>query len=278
MKFFFIFALSSLVFIFQTEEIFGQCFDKRFVIKKNKWTKNLLKGFETSEVKILFSDDSIARLYAVRFTTSNFKSSIYLQKNKNLLINASKLAKKLDASIIINAGFYDHNYRPMGYFRSNGKTYNSRILLKGTRRSLHFGALLHIDKKTNRIMIHDRDSFNENIPGDVLQAGPFLFRKGKPVKGLRKYREFNRADRRTVLCISKEGAIVILVSESSDRGISWCELQKLFAQSRVGLGFYVKDAINLDGGSSTQLSINFRKFKRDIYGRPVPAFVVFHKK
>lgn len=274
MKFIFIFI--SFIFIFQTIETFGQCLGKKFVIEKNIWAKSPLQGLETRDVNIYFSDNSISRLYAVRLSVPNFNSSIYLQKNKNLLINASKLVKRLDAAIVVNAGFYDQNYRPMGFFRTNTKTYNSRILYKGSSRSLHFSALLHFDKKENRIMIVHRDFFDKTIPGDVLQAGPYLFRNGKPLKGLEKYREFNRPDRRTVVCILKDGTIVILVSQANDRGISWCELQKLFIHSDIG--FSVKDAINLDGGSSSQLSIHSGKFKKDIYGRPVPAFIVFYKK
>ena len=276
MKFIFIFIFIILIFIFQTKETFGQCLGKKFVIEKNIWVKSPLRGLETREVNIFFSDDSISRLYAVRLSSLDFNSSIYLQKNKNFLINASELIKRLGATIIVNAGFYDQNYRPMGFFRTKRKTYNSRILYKGSSRSLHFGALLHLDRKENRIMIFHRDFFDKTIPGDVLQAGPYLFRNGKPLKGLKKYREFNRPNRRTVVCILKDGAIVILVSQANGRGISWCELQKIFNHSDIG--FSVKDAINLDGGSSSQLSVHSKKFKKDIYGRPVPAFIVFYKK
>ena len=108
-----------------------------------------------------------------------------------------------------------------------------------------------------------------------MQAGPYLFKNGRPVKGLRKYREFNRADRRTVVSILKDRTIVILVNQENDRGVSWCELQKLFTNSKIG--FSVKDAINLDGGASSQLSIRSANFKKNIFGRPVPAFVVFYE-
>ena len=274
MKFFFIFIIFFIMF--HTKETFARCFEKELVIEKNMWIKSHLGKLETREIKILFPDMSFSRLYAVRFSTNNFRPQIYLQKNKNLMINASELVKRLNATIIINAGFYDHNYRPMGFFRSGNKTFNSRVLFKGTRRSLHFGALLHINKKTNHIMIYHRDFFRKTIPGDVLQAGPYLFKNGKPVKGLNKYREFNRANRRTVVSILKDRKIVVLVSQENDRGVSWCELQKIFAHENIG--FSVIDAINLDGGSSSQLSINSGIFKKNIYGRSVPAFIVFYDK
>ena len=275
MKFIFIFIFIHFTFVFYSQEIFGTCLGKSFVVEKNIWTKSPLVNLETREIKIFFSDSSISRLYAVRLSPSNFRSRIYLQKDKNLLMNSSKLIKRLNATVIINAGFYDRNYRPMGFFRSGTKTYNSRILFKGSRRSLHFGALLHFHKQTNRIQIYHRDFFNKTIPGDALQAGPYLFKNGRPVKGLRKYREFNRADRRTVVSILKDRTIVILVNQENDRGVSWCELQKLFTNSKIG--FSVKDAINLDGGASSQLSIRSANFKKNIFGRPVPAFVVFYK-
>ena len=135
MKFIFIFIFIHFTFVFYSQEIFGTCLGKSFVVEKNIWTKSPLVNLETREIKIFFSDSSISRLYAVRLSTSNFRSRIYLQKNKNLLMNSSKLIKRLNATVIINAGFYNRNYRPMGFFRSGTKTYNSRILFKPTKAS-----------------------------------------------------------------------------------------------------------------------------------------------
>ena len=146
MKFIFIFILIHFLLISFTEKTFARCFEKDLIIEKKNCTKSLLGNLETREIKILFPDLSISRLYAVRLSTANFRSQIYLQKNKDSMINASELVKRLNATIIINAGFYNHNYRPMGFFRRDNKTYNSLFLFKGSRRLLHFGDLLHIDK------------------------------------------------------------------------------------------------------------------------------------
>ena len=57
------------------------------VVEKNIWTKSPLRNLETREIKILFSDSSISRLYAVRLSPSNFRSRIYLQKDKNFSLS-----------------------------------------------------------------------------------------------------------------------------------------------------------------------------------------------
>ena len=90
MKFIFIFIFIHFTFVFYSQEIFGTCLGKSFVVEKNIWTKSPLVNLETREIKIFFSDSSISRLYAVRLSPSNFRSRIYLQKELMTSMKASK--------------------------------------------------------------------------------------------------------------------------------------------------------------------------------------------
>ena len=68
-----------------------------------------------------------------------------------------------------------------------------------------------------------------------------------------------------------EGRLVVLVSEAETRGISWCELQAylVLPESEGGLG--VRDAMNLDGGSSSQLWV---RGAIEIPGRAAPTYII----
>ena len=96
-------------------------------------------------------------------------------------------------------------------------------------------------------------------------------KNGKPVQGLVRYREYLRATRRTVVGLDVQGRLVVLVSENETRGISWCELQEylVLPESKGGLG--IRDAMNLDGGSSSQLWV---RGSNGIPGRPAPTYVI----
>ena len=94
---------------------------------------------------------------------------------------------------------------------------------------------------------------------------------GEPVQGLSRYREYLRASRRTVVGLDAKGRLVVLVSETETRGISWCELQEFLVlpESKGGLG--IRDAMNLDGGSSSQLWV---RGGMEVPGRPAPTYIV----
>ncbi|MFA6302555.1 MAG: phosphodiester glycosidase family protein [Legionella sp.] len=181
---------------------------------------------------------------------------IDLEKNQLSLITAKALALK-DASadqfgmrtqalLSINGGFFDHNFNPLGLRINNKKMQNP------LKRITWWGIFYVKDNKpyisSVRNFIHDDEiEF-------AIQSGPRLLVKGK-IPALK----VGSADR-SALGITKDGKIILLVSTNT--AMSTRELAQLMQSSPL----YCTDAINLDGGSSSQLYANINSFHLNVHG------------
>ncbi len=242
--------------------------------KENQW-KKLSQGLEVRDFNIRIGKGSSSMMAGVRLDPNQFRIHLHWQTNKGFFApGIRQLAKKMKAVVVLNAGYFDEKGRPLGYFKSGDKVYNSRLLFRGRRRALHLGAVFYVLKKSGKAGIVTREAFNSEGVQEAFQAGPYLVRKGKPDPGLDAYREFRRPDRRTILAIGKDGRLIFLVSEEVGRGISWCELQHFLTRPVSKGGLDAAEAMNLDGGSSSQLYVEGNKPSRQMKGRIVPALIV----
>lgn len=244
------------------------------------WKRIPSPPLETRDVRLRFGNGARARMTAVRLRHRDFRVRLHWRDKSEWFspVDLGRLGRKLGAAVLLNAGYYDSSGRPLGYFRSGGKAFNSRVLYQGRRIALHFGALFTVGRGSGAPGIVARGRFREADAAEAFQAGPYLVKDGRPVPGLSRYREYLRPARRTALALDAEERLVVLVSKSETRGVSWCELQEYLAlpESEGGLG--VRDAMNLDGGSSSQLWVGAGGSEIRIPGRPVPAFVVISPK
>ena len=238
-----------------------------------RWTRRQAPPLDTRDVRIRFENGATARMKAVRLGRGEFEIRLHWRDKSDwfLPVDFGALAEKLGAAVVLNAGYYDEKGRPLGYFRSGGKVFNSLVLHRGRRTFLHYGALFAVERGNGRPKIVSRENFEDSGVGEAFQAGPLLVMDGKPVPGLSRYREYLRASRRTVVGLDTEDRLVVLVSEAETRGVSWCELQAFLVlpESKGGLG--VRDAMNLDGGSSSQLWV---RGEIEIPGRAAPTYII----
>jgi exopolysaccharide biosynthesis protein len=256
---------------FAAEKICSSRLDTARIIR---W-KKISPGLEVRDFSIQFEDGSYSRMTGVRINPDLFHIRLLWKEKKNsFLLSAGEIARQTNASVVVNAGYFDKKWRPLGYFQSGNKIYNSRLLFRGRRRALHLGAVFYVRNKTDEIGIATREAFNAAGVREAFQAGPYLVRRGKPDLGLEAYREFRRPDRRTILALGKKGRLLLLVSEEIGRGISWCELQYFLSLPEPEGGLGVLDAMNLDGGSSSQLYARGKTSSRHVKGRTVPALIV----
>ncbi len=241
-------------------------------VGEGRWFRRQSPFVETRDVRIRFDDGATARMKAVRLRHQDFEIRLHWRDKSEWFssVDLKVLGENLGAAVILNASYYDEKGRPMGYFRSGGKVFNSVVLHRGRRTFLHYGALFSVGKK-GRPRIVSREEFDDSVVKEAFQAGPLLVKDGRPVPGLTRYREFLRATRRTVVGLDTEDRLVVLVSEGDTRGISWCELQEflILPESRGGLG--VRVAMNLDGGSSSQLWV---RDGAEIKGRAAPTYLL----
>jgi Phosphodiester glycosidase len=139
------------------------------------------------------------------------------------------------AVVAVNASFFDHEGRAMGLAVDGG-----RVLASGTRRS--WGALV-IDDREARILL-GAEIGDPHAHRLVVQGIPRLVVGGK-VQQLKP-----QIAERTAVCA--KGRVVVLVVSTNAETMPFA---RFLADSpdRGGLG--CRDALNLDGGPSTQLVV-----------------------
>jgi hypothetical protein len=161
----------------------------------------------------------------------------------------SRIAAPLAEHVAINASFFDDKDRAIGAVVDNSAIIARRIVKS-------WGALV-ISGKNSQILLGDTLRLEpppliavQGIPrllvgGEVLQLKPQI------------------ADR-TAVCA--QGRHVIFVVTGSLEATALAELLR----DRLGC----RDALNLDGGPSTQLSVRLGKLRVDVPGWPVPNALV----
>ena len=174
-------------------------------------------------------------------------------------LEASQWRQRSSAMAVVNGGYFDPEGRSLGLRISD----NRRL------RDLHpadWGVFL-VEGNGARI-VHTRDYKALRDKGrtrrvlEAIQCGPRLVVDGKLTQLKAQW------GRRTALGIDGKGRVVVAVADGE---LSFAAWQKLWA-SRSGLN--CPNALNLDGGGSTQMSLQSGKTTREIGGSwPVPDAV-----
>lgn len=161
------------------------------------------------------------------------------------------------AVVAVNGGFFDENGAPMGLVLSGGRETNSL-------RRADWGVFWVAGEKAG--VMHTTDWRDSPVTGasEGLQSGPRLVVDRRPVK-LKP-----QVARRTVVCIRTPSEVLLVVTQ----GIDARALAEWLARSPSGGGLGCTDALNLDGGPSTQLSLQAGERTLEIEGRPVPNGLV----
>jgi len=171
-------------------------------------------------------------------------------------MTAKEFAEKTGAAAVLNGPFFDIDGSPMGLLVVDGK---ERQKLRRADWGVFYvdGAGAHI--------VHTRDFGGGSGTRQAFQVGPRLVVDGE-VLGLKP-----QSARRTAVCTKSSGKVVALVSAAS---VPAADLARyLAAQGCV-------NALNLDGGPSSQLFVNSGDLQVDVPGGTgVPiALAVFPKR
>lgn len=173
--------------------------------------------------------------------------------------------KDAKAVATINGGFFDKDGKTLGLRIADGKK-------KSNLHNANWGVFFLERTSQGKLVpkiIHTRDykqnkSAARNIT-QALQCGPRLVVNGKTTD-LKP-----QTARRTGIGIQKDGKVVIAVSDSALLFEDWA---KLWTQ-RDGLN--CENALNLDGGGSTQLSLQTHAKSVEVTGAwPVPDIIAVH--
>lgn len=179
-----------------------------------------------------------------------------LKKNKLDLVMANELslhnasaqafAHHTNALITINGGFFDQNYQPLGLRIGNQQQHNPL-------KRISWWGIFYISNKhpylsgLNQYISHSNTEF-------AVQSGPRLLINSKIPSLKPGYAE------RSALGITADNHVIILVTKNSP--LTTTALAQLLKTSPLNC----VDALNLDGGSSTQLNAHMGIFQINVHG------------
>ncbi len=212
-----------------------------------------------------FPHNSLAQIHVFKIQLSKYKIKLFFAKENNLdSTYVSELGKMSHALIAINGGFFSPELKPLGLRIQNG-------VIKSPIKGTSWWGVFMINQQ-NKASINAKRKFrNSRNIKYALQAGPRLIINGV----IPKLKPGN--SERTALGITKSGDIIILVTQNSP--ISTLQLANIMKDSSQNGGLDCVNALNLDGGSSSQLYANIGQFKLSVPSiRGVADVIVVQRK
>ncbi|ASQ45397.1 phosphodiester glycosidase family protein [Legionella clemsonensis] len=181
---------------------------------------------------------------------------INLKENRLSVVTAADLSREhasvneyaqhTNALITINGGFFDNDYKPLG-LRIDNKRQTSPL------KNISWWGIFFI--KNQKAYLTNVYQFRSNNSVDfAIQSGPRLLINSRipPLKP-------GRAER-SALGITHDGRIIILVTDNLP--LSTTELAQLMKAPPLNC----QNALNLDGGSSSQLKAQLPSFQLEVHG------------
>ncbi|MGZ8531573.1 MAG: phosphodiester glycosidase family protein [Candidatus Binatia bacterium] len=273
-RFSFTSALIVLALFFQTVPLQGQT-ATRFKISGTlsatdlgSW-RTIQKGVEQRKIAFLRSEPNYTlELRLLRFDPKIIGARILSSGDFQLKSATVKdFVEKSGAIAAINANYFDERGRPLAYL----KTGNNEINRALSKHALYTGVFAVAD---GHPQVMHRDDFSPAQASEALQSGPLLLNRGATVETMR---NLGRYARRAVLGMDKAGRIVIAVTDAVLGGLSFVELQELFANAKWQLD--TPELLNLDGGGSAQLYFKSGRLEESVPGTSeVPVAIGFFVK
>lgn len=195
----------------------------------------------------LGSEGGQTELHAFKFKPSELVIRPVYHKSSS---TARRMAKQTDALLVLNANFFDTGNAPLGLVTIDGKTIHPM-------KDISWWAVFCV--KNRKALIVPSRAYREGMCDQAVQAGPRLVVNGFVPK-LK-----DESSRKSAVGVTPSGEAIFAVSEGPVRIADLAETFRK-VESQGGLG--CPNALNLDGGSSSQLYVKSGKFILD-----VPSFV-----
>lgn len=223
--------------------------------------EEISEDLEFSSAKVAHGLISSSEVNLIRTSLEKYDIQVIRSQKFGLKAATAKtLCKLAKAKICINGSFFDEQKKPLGLLIEKGiqiqKMQSQSRLLTGV-----------FERSREDFKIIPRELFAEKNVIEAIQAGPRLIQDGKKIQGLR---SDDISDRRSGLCIDYQNRLIMYSVRSPLFGISTAGLQELLTSPEIGC----KDALNLDGGSSSQFYIEKDKDVIDIAGADEVPIVI----
>lgn len=184
--------------------------------------------------------------HVFRIDPAKFRVGLVLASDfKEPALTANEFRERSKAVLAVNGGFFAEAFRAMGLLFRNGKVLNPL-------RASAWGIFAVTDKGAR--ILHRNDWDPKGVPEAVtaaLQVGPRLVVDGAVQK-------FKPAapDRRSAVGITSDGKIEIAIAEKPVLMEDWAAFMKRDCP----------DALNLDGGGSTQIAAKISDWSLNVEG------------
>ncbi len=187
-----------------------------------------------------------SHIHAFRINLNYNQLSLITAKELDKPTLIEKFAQYGNALIAINGGFFDANYEPLGL-----RIYNYQQ--KNPIKLISWWGIFYIKEK-KAYLSNITHFVKDKAIEFAIQSGPRLIINNQipPLKP-------GRAER-SALGITKDGLVIILITHN--RPITTLDLAKIMQREPLNC----IEALNLDGGSSSQLHAKINSFKLDIHG------------
>lgn len=258
-RIFIFFILCALLILFASKTL---AFDLK--IKNNQWIK-ISDVCSIKKIRITrLPDKSSFNLFLIRFNPKRTKVKILTASQfSKKICDVSFLARKNHAFCVINGGFFDSNYNPLGVLVTDGK------ILQYMPEGGYFSVFCI---KHGRPRIIHMKNFTYDGATEALQCSPRLIANGINTRGVY---GLNTIDRRSGIGLDAKGNIIIYATDTTLGGLSFAELRNIFRLPDINL----KTVLSLDGGGSTQLYFKLKNKSIDINGfENIPVGIGFFLK
>jgi exopolysaccharide biosynthesis protein len=218
--------------------------------------------YSIGEKQYIFSSEVLI----LKFSPQYFKFHAISAKRLGLKRSDVKFLTERSIGIAgINANFFDEFENALGLVVNDGITINK----------VHQGGLLlsgiFLVQENKPSIIH-KSAISQYQPEIAIQSGPRLIAKGEALK----VKDPKARSRRSGIAITKDGNVLIYATLLRFPGASFEEIQNMLLQLNV------TDALNLDGGGSSQLYVlKNNAFADDVLisgGDTIPVALVVKKR
>ncbi len=161
-------------------------------------------------------------------------------------LSAKEMVEHTGGLLAINASFFDPFYKPLGLVVRDGRLVNPL-------RPVSWWAVFTVDKNHLPRIVRSK---NFQLSPEVelaVQVGPRLVEEGRPIVTK------NNVSKKSFVAVTYHHEVILGVTE--DGIIDSNDLSKILAEE-----IKVRQALNLDGGGSTQLYARFNSYEKRIPG------------
>lgn len=255
-----IFAIAVLIL----SSFFSSVYSKNKSISKSFWHTKA-NGISFARVK-LSQGDSDEFISFIRIDPNVYKAKILSAKSfgsKSLTIR--EIAEKSGADAVINASYFDEHEEPLGYLKIDGKVYNDYIA-----EPIIYSGVIAI--KNGKMNILHRSKFKSENYKEALQAGPRLISAGRETQGIKNTIDYREKSRRAGIAVDKKGNIILF--KTSRAIANWGQIIMTITSNP---SLNIVEAMNLDGGSSTQIYVKSGSYEFNEGNAYVPVAIGFYK-